>query len=398
MSAQNPAVEALGVAVAARVPVLLWGAPGTGKTSAIRAMAEAMDLPCETVIASIREPSDFAGLPIVVGGEVRFAPPAWARRLAEAGRGLLFLDELSTAPPAVQAALLRVVLERAVGDLTLPDEVAVVAAANPPEQAADGWDLSAPLANRLCHLAWQTEPRAVADGLAGGWSAPVVPVLPDGWHAEEILSRGLVAAFLHVRPGLACAPPSNAAAAGRGWPSPRTWEMAARLMAAAGAAGIGDEARSALIRGAIGDGAGVEFLAWLVEMDLPDPERVLADPASFRLPERGDRAYAALAAIAAAVAADPTPARWTAGGRSSAWPPTPRRTWPRSRPGCWPGAVLPTRTRPPRSACSLPSCATPDFCRRDPDCPSIASRAWRRRGCGPRRSSPTWPPGCSAPR
>jgi hypothetical protein len=57
----------------------------------------------------------------------------------------------------------------------------------------------------------------------------------------------------------------------------------------------------------------VEFLAWLVEMDLPDPEQVLADPASFRLPERGDRAYAALAAIAAAVAADPTPERWTAG-------------------------------------------------------------------------------------
>ena len=315
MSPQNPAVEALGVAVAARVPVLLWGAPGTGKTSAIRAMAQTMGLPCETVIASIREPSDFAGLPIVVGDGVRFAPPAWARRLAEAGHGLLFLDELSTAPPAVQAALLRVVLERAVGDLTLPDAVAVVAAANPPEQAADGWDLSAPLANRLCHLAWQTDPRSVADGLAGGWAAPVVPVLPDGWQAEEILSRGLVAAFLHVRPALACAPPSDAASAGRGWPSPRTWEMAARLMAAAGASGSGDEARSALIRGAVGDGAGVEFLAWLIEMDLPDPEQVLADPASFRLPERGDRAYAALAAIAAAVAADPTPDRWTAGWR-----------------------------------------------------------------------------------
>src|SRR5208282_3419533 len=110
-----------------------------------------------------------------------------------------------------------------------------------------------------------------------------------------------------------CAPPSDAASAGRGWPAPRTWEMAARLMAAAGAAGTGDEARSALIRGAVGEGPGVEFLAWLVEMDLPDPEQVLADPASFRLPERGDRAYAALAAIAAAVAADPTPDRWTAG-------------------------------------------------------------------------------------
>ena len=129
---QAAAVEALGVAVAARVPVLLWGAPGTGKTATIRAMAEQMGWPCETVIASIREPSDFAGLPIVVGDGVRFAPPGWARRLAETGHGLLFLDELSTAPPAVQAALLRVVLERVVGDLALPDEVSVVAAANPP--------------------------------------------------------------------------------------------------------------------------------------------------------------------------------------------------------------------------------------------------------------------------
>ncbi len=309
----NPAVEALGVAVAARVPVLLWGAPGTGKTSAIRAMAEAMGLPCETVIASIREPSDFAGLPIVVGDSVRFAPPMWARRLADAGHGLLFLDELSTAPPAVQAALLRVVLERAVGDLALPEQVAVVAAANPPEQAADGWDLSAPLANRLCHLTWQAEARAVADGLAGGWAPPEVPLLPDGWQAEEILARGLVAAFLHVRPALAIAPPSDAASAGRGWPSPRTWEMTARLMAAANAAGTSQDARSALIMGAVGDGAGVEFLAWLIDMDLPDPEAVLADPSSFRLPERGDRAYAALAAVTSAVAANPTPERWVAG-------------------------------------------------------------------------------------
>src|ERR1700752_3135207 len=94
----NPAAEALGVAVAARVPVLLWGAPGTGKTSAIRAMAHAMDLPCETVIASIREPSDFAGLPIVVGDQVRFAPPVWARRLAGGGPRLRVLRARPTAP------------------------------------------------------------------------------------------------------------------------------------------------------------------------------------------------------------------------------------------------------------------------------------------------------------
>ena len=44
---------------------VMRGAPGTGKTSVIRALADAAGLPCETVIASIREPSDFAGLPVV---------------------------------------------------------------------------------------------------------------------------------------------------------------------------------------------------------------------------------------------------------------------------------------------------------------------------------------------
>jgi hypothetical protein len=309
------AAEALGVAVAARVPVLLWGAPGTGKTSALRQMADAMGWPCEVVIASIREPSDFAGLPVVIEGGVHFAPPTWARRLAEEGRGLLFLDELSTAPPAVQAALLRVVLERVVGDLPLPDDVAVVAAANPPEQAADGWDLSPPLANRFCHLDWDVDARGFASGIAAGFAAPPVPDLNAGWEERLPISNGLVAAFAMVRPALVCAPPTDRAAAGRGWPSPRSWEMAARLQTAALAAGVSEEARFALVTGSVGEGPGVEFLTWLSEMDLPDPEAVLADPAAFVMPERGDRAYAVLSSVAGAVAADPTPARWDAGWR-----------------------------------------------------------------------------------
>src|SRR3954469_25278285 len=178
MSAVETAVEALGVAVAARVPVLVWGAPGTGKTSAIRAMSEEMGLACETVIASIREPSDFAGLPVVADGQVTFAPPRWARRLAQEEVGVLFLDEISTAPPAVQAALLRVVLERVVGDLALPEAITVIAAANPPEYAAAGWDLSPPLANRFGHLDWPVEAQAFAEGLSAGWPAPIVPDLP----------------------------------------------------------------------------------------------------------------------------------------------------------------------------------------------------------------------------
>ena len=123
MANQNATVlEALSLAVAARVPVLLWGPPGAGKSSAVEDMCRSIDLTFEVVIASIREPSDFSGLPVITENGVEFAPPRWAKTLAEAGNGLLFLDEISTAPPAVQAALLRVVLERVVGDLALPDD------------------------------------------------------------------------------------------------------------------------------------------------------------------------------------------------------------------------------------------------------------------------------------
>jgi len=97
--------------------------------------------------------------------------------------------------------------------------------------------------------------------------------------------------------------------------------MAARLLAASEEAGSDDLVRSLLVRGAVGQGTGIEFLTWLAEADLPDPEVVLADPEAFVLPERGDRAFAALSSVAAAVAADPTPDRWQRGwvvfGRAS---------------------------------------------------------------------------------
>ncbi|WP_262402829.1 AAA family ATPase [Actinomadura sp. CNU-125] len=116
-------LEALTLAVAADLPVLLWGEPGIGKTAALTQLAASLDLPLTTVIASVHEPTDFSGLPILGDDAatqgVPMAPPQWAVDLVRAGRGLLFLDELSTATPAVQAALLRVVLERRVGALRL---------------------------------------------------------------------------------------------------------------------------------------------------------------------------------------------------------------------------------------------------------------------------------------
>ncbi|MFJ8009073.1 AAA family ATPase [Streptomyces fagopyri] len=310
-------LEALTLAVAADLPVLLWGEPGIGKTAALTQLAASLDLPLTTVIASVHEPSDFSGLP-VVGDDpaeqgVPMAPPDWAVRLVRAGRGLLFLDELSTAPPAVQAALLRLVLERRVGALRLPPGVRIVAAANPRASAADGWELSPPLANRFVHLQWTHDHEVVVRGLGGTWPRATLPRLdPERLPRAVDFARRAVCGLLTGRPGLVHRLPSNETRRGGPWPSPRSWEMTLCLIAFATAAGSSREVMSLLVRGTVGDGPGLELLAGLDRMDLPDPEVLLADPQSAALPERGDLRQAVLDGVVEAVRKRPERTRWEA--------------------------------------------------------------------------------------
>ncbi|GAB2908578.1 hypothetical protein GCM10027203_04590 [Nonomuraea fastidiosa] len=173
--------------------------------------------------------------------------------------------------------MLRVVLERAVGDLTLPASVRIVAAANPPEQAADGWDLPAPLANRLIHLDWTVSSASVADGFTGGFSTPSLEGY--GVCADVDRTRALVGAFLRVRPEPVLNVPDGPA---RAWPSPRTWEPAA--IALAHTIKAPDEVRAELVTGAVGEAAGYELLSWLRDLNLPDPETLLAGPGTPRCP------------------------------------------------------------------------------------------------------------------
>ncbi|MFI6284695.1 AAA family ATPase [Streptomyces sp. NPDC051018] len=310
-------LEALTLAVSADLPVLLWGEPGIGKTAALTQLAEALDLPLTTVIASVHEPSDFAGLP-VIGDDpaeqgVPMAPPDWAVRLVRAGRGLLFLDELSTAAPAVQAALLRLVLERRIGSLRLPPGVRIVAAANPRSSAADGWELSAPLANRFVHLQWTHDHEVVVRGLGGTWPRATLPRLAPERLPEAVeFARRAVCGLLTARPGLVHRLPGNESRRAGPWPSPRSWEMTLCLIAFATAAGSSRDVLSLLVRGTVGDGPGLELLASLDRMDLPDPEVLLADPAGAELPERGDLRQAVLDGVVAAVRKRPERSRWDA--------------------------------------------------------------------------------------
>lgn len=308
-------MQVLHIAVQIGLPTLIWGPPGVGKTEYIKGIAKALDLHLEVVLASIREPSDFSGLPVITDGAVDMAPPQWARRLIKAGSSMLFLDEISTAPPAVQAALLRVVLDRVVGDVSLPDETAIIAAANPPEQAAGGWELSPPLANRFVHIQWETRTADWVSGMLSGWPEPQIRKVPSDWKTRLLEAKGLVTSFVHSRDLLLNIPESEAQA-GKAWPSPRTWEYAIKAMAASRASGASKETELALVSGCVGEAAAAELHAYLAEADLPNPEDILADAENFRLSDHGDRGdihFAILGSVVAAFIGNATQERYSKG-------------------------------------------------------------------------------------
>ena len=304
---QADTLAAMQILLAAGIPVLLWGDPGTGKTHTIEAFARRAGWRTVSVIASIHDPTDFAGLPVRTDAGVVFEPPAWARRTAENdGMSLVFFDEVNTATPATQNALMRVVLEGRVGDLELGESVRFAAAANPPSQNSAAWDLSAPLANRFAHLEWPVSFEDWKAGYLGGWPDPDpldIDLSTIDPYSRELV-RLLQASFLATRPALVCEVPDSGTAL-RGWPSPRSWERLADCLAIADTTGVSDEVRLLVASALVGDGAAAEYLAYLRNLDLPDPKDLLTYPAKFGELQRTDQQLAALDAVVAAAAADP---------------------------------------------------------------------------------------------
>jgi hypothetical protein len=176
--------------------------------------------------------------------------------------------------------------------------------------------LAPPMANRFVHLDWALTAEAVRDGFSLGWAEVPVPVIDEEKAEAEVANaKLLVAAFLTTRPDLVTVMPNSSAEAGKAYPTPRSWEMASILYGYATAARVSNVARRMLVTGTIGQGAAAEFLAYVADLDLPDPEELLKNPDAFEAPTRGDRVYAVGASVLAALANNMTDARWGAAGK-----------------------------------------------------------------------------------
>ncbi|MDD3576814.1 MAG: MoxR family ATPase [Halothiobacillus sp.] len=193
------------------VPLMIWGAPGIGKSDLVREAAAVQGYPLIDLRLSQLEPTDLRGIPLHDNGKVRWIPPDELPDESRDGpRGVLFLDEINAAPPPVAAAAYQLILDRRLGAYRLPEGWSIVAAGNRLDDRGITYVMPAPLANRFMHV----ELKADADAwLAWAARQGVDPVLRD-FMAEQ---PHWLARFL-PEPEV------------KAFPSPRSWVFADRVI------------------------------------------------------------------------------------------------------------------------------------------------------------------------
>lgn len=278
-------------AIKAKITPILWGEPGVGKTSLIEAITRMLGAREPVVVlGSGMDPSDVLGIP-TLGKDatgrpvVNITPPWWYDEIMEQvrlfGVAVLFFDEASNTVPAVQAPLLTVIQSRRVGPYKIPDEVLIIAAANPSNQAADGWLLSPPMANRLAHINYVPSIDDWFEGMLVAWNQDDVP-------AAEYTLRETIVGYLRQNDDEIQKIPETPEEAGLAWPSMRSWDNAARYVS------LFDDAYTArkAMQSLVGERAEQLYSKWVEELELPPYELVLANPTEFKWKTlRADRTH-----------------------------------------------------------------------------------------------------------
>ena len=141
--------------------VMLWGPPGVGKSQGVREIARAIETKTKktVVITDVRlllfNPVDLRGIPTANEDKtlaVWLKPKIFQMDDSDKTINILFLDEISAAPPSVQSAAYQITLDRMVGEHKLPDNCIVIAAGNRVTDKSVAYNMPKALANRLCHF------------------------------------------------------------------------------------------------------------------------------------------------------------------------------------------------------------------------------------------------------
>lgn len=265
---------------------MIWGGPGIGKSDIPAQVAKELGIGILDFRANLFDPVDVRGIPHIVSlkdSGKRFTkwavPDVFPITQRDGDRGLLFIDELPTAPPATQNAFLQLLLTRQVGDYTLPDGWSILAAGNRLTDSAAVYQMPSPVRNRLAH--YELEPTIEA------WA--------DWAFANNIDSS--IISFLQYRPGLL----NSFSADEYAFPTPRSWSFVDKKLATYDKSTTKEDFFYG-VAALVGDGPAGEFVAFKeIADDLPDVDKLIDDPSTYKL--KADDNPAILYALSGAIAA-----------------------------------------------------------------------------------------------
>ncbi len=262
-----------------RLPLYLWGPPGIGKSSLVKEVAQEEGLEVIDLRLTQIDPTDLRGLPKIESNEVRWIPPSF---LPKEGNGLLFLDELNLAVPAIQHAAYQLIQDRKIGDYQLPEGWVCIAAGNRTSDRANVRPLPAPLANRFIHV--EVRPPTVEE-----WTE---------WALKNNIDPRIIT-FLNFRKDLLLdfRPDSREHA----FPTPRSWELCSRLIEDFNFSKDEEEHVLMMARAAVGANAAAHLVEYLTITSQIDAEKYLANPEKVSFPKDLSELYALCTVLADAV-------------------------------------------------------------------------------------------------
>lgn len=278
----SQATEFVSRFIAERIPVMLTGAPGVGKSSIVEAAAKAADYDLILSHPVVADPTDAKGLPWPGkdGESASFLPFGDLAQAIKATKPTVwFLDDLGQASPAVQASYMQLLLARQVNGHKLPDCVTFIAATNRRADRAGVSGILTPVLSRF--------------GAIIGLEANV-----DDWSAWA-MGAGMPAelvSFIRFRPNLLHVFDPQKANDMENFPCPRTWEYVGKAMQM----GLPGDLEFAAFAGAVGEGAAIELKGFLTMLrsNLPNIDGILLDPDNASIPTKPDILWAVTTVLA----------------------------------------------------------------------------------------------------
>ncbi|TDN59039.1 ATP-binding protein [Paraburkholderia sp. BL10I2N1] len=265
--------------VPARLPVLITGRPGIGKSDIVEQVARATGHALLISHPVVEDPTDSKGLPFPsVDGRTAHHLPFGDLELAVNSTTPLiwFLDDLGQASPAVQAAKMQLLLARRIGSHVLPDHVTFVAATNRRSDNAGVTGILDPVISRFATVVQLIS--TIQD-----WSA---------WAVRHNVPAELIA-FLRFRPDLLSVQKTTRDIENS--PSPRSWGFLGKTMKV-----VPKSLELISYAGSVGESAATELLAFLgIYRELPSPDAILLSPDTAMIPETPAALFAVSTALAA---------------------------------------------------------------------------------------------------